>query len=960
MQLLLLGPLELRVGGRVVPLRSGLPRRLLVVLALRLGERVSTDTLIEAVWGQHTSQAAGSDKLNALQVLVSYLRKVLAATEGAAAIETVEGGYRLMASPADVDVHRLAGAVTAAGHLTDPEQRLEQLEAALAAWRGSPIPEVAAEPFAQADLQRLNELRLAASELRMDALLALGRNAQAAAELQHLVVVHPLRERFHAQLMTALYRSGRQAEALGVYERARTLLVEELGLDPGPELRSLEQAILRHTLQVSAPPREQQAPAVLPPRVRSSAPLEPLIGRESELARLTELAAGHRLITLIGPGGAGKTRLATELADRSGAVVWWVDLSSLPEGDGVLGAVAAATGVSSRPDDETAVVGHLANQQGLLVLDTCERVRGELRRLVESVLRTCPDVSVLATSRKPLGAATELVWPVPPLSLPDTDSATPDDIGRAAAVRLFVERAAQRRPGFELTPENCADIARVCLLLDGLPLAIELAAGHAALLPPAAMVRVLDDRLRLLVDDTREGRQHTLRSTIAWSYEVLSEDERTFFDRLSAFAGPFGLDEAVAVAGDGLARDGVELLLALAQQSLVAGDGAGRFRLLDTVRAFAAERLAADEGELRATRRRHAAWYVELLGGRLEGWRGGVRDALPELRIALDWCFGSAEEELGARMLASLWWLWPREGVVDEAAAWFPRAKALVPHGSELQAGLLASAGTYALTRGDLAAAGRDCGTAAQVYEKLGYKRSLAQTLIGLGVAHWGRGDHVRAAAAHERATEIFGDLGDAWGVGLCLVLRARTAVDAGEPDARRRLDDADAAARLSGDDHVLANVLVQRAQLAIADGHWEDAQAAAEASLRLNEEHGHHEGSVGSLHVLALAQTGRGQLDAAERTLARALRAATALHHVGATAESIDCLAVLASRQQRWYDAAVLLARGEALRERSGINRSAVTTRLVRVAETATRDHLRPADLARAREEAVLAGALG
>jgi hypothetical protein len=196
--------------------------------------------------------------------------------------------------------------------------------------------------------------------------------------------------------------------------------------------------------------------------------------------------------------------------------------------------------------------------------------------------------------------------------------------------------------------------------------------------------------------------------------------------------------------------------------------------------------------------------------------------------------------------------------------------------------------------------------------------------------------------------------------VGLCLVLRARTAVDAGEPDARRRLDDADAAARLSGDDHVLANVLVQRAQLAIADGHWEDAQAAAEASLRLNEEHGHHEGSVGSLHVLALAQTGRGQLDAAERTLARALRAATALHHVGATAESIDCLAVLASRQQRWYDAAVLLARGEALRERSGINRSAVTTRLVRVAETATRDHLRPADLARAREEAVLAGALG
>lgn len=968
MQLLLLGPLELRVGGRVVPLRAGLPRRLLVALALRLGERVSTDTLIEAVWGPDLSQAIGSDKLNALQVLVSYLRKALAATEGAATIETLEGGYRLVASPEDVDAHRLAAAVTAAGHLADPGERLEQLEAALAAWRGSPIPEVAADPFAQADLQRLNELRLAASELRMDALLALGRSAEAAAELQHLVVLHPLRERFHAQLMTALYRSGRQAEALGVYERARTLLVEELGLDPGPELRSVEQAILQHTLQAPAAPRGDRPPAVPPPRSRTSAPLEPLIGRESELARLTELAAGHRVITLIGPGGAGKTRLAAELADRSGRTVWWVDLSALPEGDGVLGAVAAAAGIPFRPDDESALAAHLATQEGLLVLDTCERVRGELRRLVESVLRACPAVSVLATSRKPLGAATELAWPVPPLSLPDPESASPDDIGRAAAVRLFVERAAQRRPGFELTAGNCADVARICLLLDGLPLAIELAAGHAGLLPPAAMVGVLDDRLRLLVDDAREGRQHTLRSTIAWSYEVLSDDERTFFDRLAAFAGPFGLEEAVAVAGDGLRRDGVELLLALAQQSLVAGDGAGRFRLLDTVRAFAAERLAADEGELRATRRRHAAWYVELLGagapgrpgGRLEGWRGGVRDALPELRVALDWCFGSGDEELGARLLGALWWLWPREGVVDEAAAWFPRAKALVPQGSELQAGLLASAGTFALTRGDLAAAEHDCGTAAQVYEDLGYKRSLAQALIGLGVAHWGTGDHRRAAAAHDRATAIFADLGDAWGVGLCLALRARTAVDAEEPDARRRLDDAEAAAHRSGDTHVLANVLVQRAQAAIADGRWEDAQAAAEASLRLNEEHGHHEGSVGSLHVLALAQTGRGLLDAAEHTLARALRAATALSHLGATAESIDCLAVLASHQERWHDAAVHLARGEALRNRSGIHRSVVTTRLVRQAEAAVRNHLGPADLARAREEAVLSGVLG
>ncbi len=970
MQLRLLGPLELRVDGHVVPLRTGLPRRLLITLALRLGERVSTDTLIEAVWGEDSSL----DKLNALQVLVSYLRKALAVTQGTIAIETIEGGYRLRAARDDVDAYHLEATVGAVGQLADPDERLQRLDDALAAWRGPPIPEVAGEEFAQAHLQRLNELRMTALELRMDALLALGRHVETVAELQHLVVVHPLRERFYAQLMTALYRSGRQAEALAVYDRARTVLVEELGLDPGPELTAVEQAVLTHAAELDSPTpsvrptgeRREPSRATAdsqPPTTVLPGALEPLIGREGEVARLTELMADHRLITLIGPGGAGKTRLAAELAVSCAHRVWWVDLSPLSGGEGLLAAVATASGATTPPEDASAVITHLSGQEAVLVLDTCERVRGELRPLVESILRNCPGVSVLATSRKPLGAATELAWPVPPLSLPDPETTFLPRIAASAAVRLFTARATHRRPDFELTQDNCVDVGRVCLLLDGLPLAIELAAAHAAFLDPATMVRVLDDRLRLLVDETRDDRQHTLRSAIAWSYELLSTDEAAFFDRLSVFTGPFPLDAAAAVAGEGLRHDGLELLLALAQQSLIASDGRDRFRLLDTIRAFASEQLAHDDAELVATRRRHAAWYAELLGGgqspqravRVEGWRGQLRDALPDLRSALEWCFTSGEEELGARLLAALWWLWPREGVFDEAAQWFPRAKELVPHGSALQADLLASSGTYAVSRGDLHQAALDCGSAAELYDTLGYKRSLAQSLIGLGIAQWGRGDLASAARAHDRAAELFSALADTWGVGLCLVLRARTAIDASEDDAAARLDEAEAAARRCGDQHVLAAALVQRARAELADARHDDAAAHAAESLRLNEIHGHHEGVVGSLHALGLAQAGQGDLSVAAHTLGRALRSAAALHHAGATAESLDCLAVLAAREERWYDAAVTHAAGEALRARTGIHRSALMTRLITEIDRDTAGRLDPAVLADAREQGTL-----
>jgi predicted ATPase len=536
----------------------------------------------------------------------------------------------------------------------------------------------------------------------------------------------------------------------------------------------------------------------------------------------------------------------------------------------VLHSIGGATGtVTQVGDDGSALAQQLAPRAGLLVLDTCERVRLEVRDVVEQLLRNVPGLTVLATSRQPMGAAAELGWPVPPLSLPHPDASAVEEIAESAAVQLFTQRAANRDPDFRRDGDSCVDVARVCLLLDGLPLAIELAASHAAALDPRSMVRVLDDRLRLLVDDTRGDRQHALRSTIAWSYDLLRPEEAAFFERLAVFAGPFPLEGAIAVAGYGLQRDGLELLLALTRHSLVAVEGGTRYRLLDTIRAFAVERLEAREHEKAPAQQRHASWYADLLAEGapdghdhgIEGWRGELRGALPDLRRALEWCFTSNEEELGARLLAELWWLWPREGVFEDASQWFQIAKDVVPAGTPMQAALLASSGTHAVSRGDLGTAAADCRTAAALFERFGDEQGLARVLIAWGIALWGQGDYTGAAEAHDRAADLFDGLRDPWGSALALVFRARTALDDADPDLTQRLDQAETAARRSGDEHVLAAALVQHARGEITDGQFDAAIRHAEESLRLNEQHGHREGVLGSLHTLGLAWVGQGRL---------------------------------------------------------------------------------------------------
>ncbi len=942
-QLRVLGPLEVVLDGHPVAVRRGRPRRLLLALLVRWGRAVTTDTLIDDLWGEDSPR----NSANALQILISYLRKLLVDGHGPR-IETVDNGYRLVVEPEHVDALLFEHAVRALPEVEDPGERLRRADHALSLWRGEPLAEATYDSFAQAEIRRLRELRVAALDARIQGLLDLGRHVEAVGELLALVAEHPLHERFYAQLMLALYRSGRQAEAMRAYEAVRSTLLDELGLDPGPELQALVRAVLSQaptldwTPPIAAPPVRTASPAGTDaPGVALTTTTDlpvgagALIGREDDVARLGELLGERRLVTLTGPGGAGKTRLALEVvraAAASGTPVWWADLAGTSGEEDVLSAVATATGATNQPTDTGAgIVGQLGARSGILVLDTCEHVIAGVRRLVGRVVSECPAVTVLVTSRQSLRLMEELAWPVPPLSLPSPDATAVEQASASAAVLLFVDRASQARPGFELTAHNAADVARIALLLDGLPLAIELAAVHADTLSPRQLVELLVDRLRVLVDDQRTDRQHALRATIAWSYELLDADEAMFFERLSVFTGSFPLEAAVTVAGDGLERDGFEVLLALTRQSLVVAGDDDRFRLLDTVRAFASERLQGGAGvESLATRSRHARWYADLAlegdrhlrGPDATGWLLELRVELANLRAALEWSFQGGEAGVGARLAAALSWFWAIEGQFGEAARWLGAARGVVSPGTVLEADVLASAAIHAASLGDLALAAEQCGLACKLYDEHGGTGPLARALVFLGIAQWGLGDP-EAAATHDRAIALFSSLGDEWGKGLALVLRARTAADQGnDHHAERLLDRALPAVRRGGDPHIVALCLEQRARVATRAGDVDLGVMLAAESVKLDEAIGYIEGVVAGLNALGLAVASRGDLETARGHHARALRLAVQLDHPGGMTEALEALASLSAGGGDPMGAARLLGAAEALRERAELPR--------------------------------------
>ncbi|SCG40198.1 ATP-binding protein [Micromonospora humi] len=663
-----LGPTQAYAAdGTALPVGGGRLRALLVLLLLDAGRTVSPQRLVDGVYGARPPQGAA----NALQSQVSRLRRLLPAAH----IEFGPAGYRLDVDPQRVDVHRftaLAGAGRAALAAGDPADGARLLREALGLWRGEPLADVAAAPFAAVEAARLRQLRLAAVEDRVEAELASGPpGAPLVAELRALVAAHPLRERLHGQLMRALHGAGDRAEALAVFARAREVLAEELGADPSAQLVALHTTLLRDD---AAPP---SGVARLP------TPLTSFVGRDRELARVGALLASARLVTLLGPGGAGKTRLAVAAASRHDTPVCLVELASVPPGSAVAPAVLAALDLrdsglraAGRPRDLTdRLVAALTDRRLLLVLDNCEHVVDDAARLTARLLSAAPGLRVLATSREPLGLTGEACCPVGGLPVP-AGPVPPAAATGYAGVRLFTERAVDVAPGFTLDADTVAAVLRICRTLDGLPLALELAAARLRALPVAEVAARLHDRFRLLSrgDRAAPARHRTLEAVVGWSWELLDAPQRRLAARMGVFAGAVDLAAVQAVCAP--ADDDVtDALTGLVDKSLVEAAG-GRFRMLETIRAYAVARLH-DAGDAARVRAAHTAYFLDLARAGDAGLRGVGQDrwlrrldaARDDLHAALRRAVDDGDTATALRLVAASAFYWWLRGLRGEGAA---------------------------------------------------------------------------------------------------------------------------------------------------------------------------------------------------------------------------------------------------------------------------------------------------
>jgi predicted ATPase/DNA-binding SARP family transcriptional activator len=904
----LLGAFEIQVDGTPVNLPGARSRALLAALALEAGRIVPKTRLVDWVWGEEPP----SDEANALQVLVSRLRKAL--PKGA--VESKAGGYVLAVEPDSVDVNRFEALVAQARTAEDAE-KAELLREALGLWRGTAMEGVALLGSKAFDsvVVGLNERYVAVLGDRVDAEIRLGRGADLITELTDLVAKYPMREGFVAALMRALAEAGRSAEALTVYQQLSERLGDELGVDPSAELSALNIALLRGEIGGRTENR----------RTNLRAELTAFVGKEDDVAAVADLASRHRLVTLHGEGGAGKTRLAVETARTmlgdlpDGA--WLVELAPLHSGDELAQAVLTAIGLRDQQgaaggDAADRLVAAIRDRVMLLVLDNCEHVIEEVSAFTDRLLGECRSLRIIATSREPLGITGEALWQVEPLALPAA-GAGPQEAAASPAVRLLRDRAEAVRRNIGGDEATLSTMARICRALDGMPLAIELAAARLRTMSVEQLADRIDDRFQLLTGGSRTAMAHhrTLRAVVDWSWDLLSEAERELLRRLSVFTGGVSLEAAERVCPEG--EYALDLLTTLTEKSLLRTDGEGepRYRMLNTIREYAAQRLTEDGGA-EAARRAHLAFVTELAetadphlrrAEQVE-WLARVGAEHDNIAAALRAAVAAGAAESAMRLVGAAGWYWYIGGHKAEGTEWAIAAASLdgdAPDAVRALAYTIVSVFVSAGFGGDQYVAQDWIMKAHETAERSGSDHPMLSFVTPMArmITHpadflsafdplvdhpdpWvsalarlsrGRlsltvgGDATGVDTEIAAALADFRAIGERWGIYSCLHVLAELYAAVGDLDAAcDHLDQAAAALAELGSDDEVVSLLAREAEL-----HWMRGDAAASRAA-LAGAHRLADGITwpGTVAELLLAKTNlarwRGDREEAREHLAR------------------------------------------------------------------------------------------
>ena len=876
----MLGPLEVLADGERAALGGPRPRAVLGTLLAHLGSAVPVERLIDQVWQDGPPATA----VASLQMHLSALRKALGER-----LVTTTAGYLVNASPDEVDAIRFEAAVTKArSYLTQrPARAAADLAAALTLWRGEPYGSVSAGSDVAAARVRLSQLRLSALEDRFEVELALGRHAQAAPELAGLAAEHPGSARLARSYLLALYRCGRAADAQAAYEAMCRRLETELGAQPAADLVALAKAIARHDPTLDAPTAIPVAPSRF-------------IGRRGELEELADRLGRCRLLTITGPGGSGKTRLALELARDTATDhpdgVFVVELAALPRGGAVAERLAARLSVRGH-DGEPLVhtlAEHLQGMRALIVLDNCEHVIDGAAALSAQLLGQCAGLRLLATSREPLGVDGEQVWQLGGLRVP-VEHDPPAVVARSEAVRLLADRGAAATADFAINARNAAIAGQLCRTLDGLPLAIELAAAQLRTTPLEQLAEQIEglDRALALADRrsrTKPDRHRTMRAAIDWSYRLLDPTEQAMFRRLSVFAG--GLVQEAAEAVDTASTDSDasadtthDVLTRLVDRSMLTVErrpAGARFRMLELVRQYADERLT-ENGESHDARARHAAWCVSLAQGSANF--GGADHAslvqrldLEEgnLRAAMEWCLGPGGDPVRALEIAGpLWWYWWARGLMATGRDWLLQALSDTdPAPTALRGSALRAAAALSRNSGDFAQArelGEQC---LAVYEALPEPTGLISALGGLCVTTIAQQDYIAALDYGTRSRDLAAQAKDTQryssalnNIGLALRCLDRL------PEAEATFAEALENWRVAGDQRGEAATLSNLGRIARLSGDATEARAKYAASLALYRDLDLVEGILDMLEALASIEVEQDRAEAALRLFAVAQR---------------------------------------------------------------------------------------